>query len=476
MPKPWDLLSPDVQQRVKSPPLANASPTQVANEIYDVLGQVLSRQLSTTGNVSIGSVIIDESGIRLFSAGKNTIYLDVDGDAFFGSDLAEASTSSLIILNNDQVYNDEELSEGDILLGDNSSGAANLFWDRSTGKLQFRGGTTMQVEIDTDGSLLAGGGVVTLDNDGITLTAGATDVNYIKFQDTSNNRRIGIIYGNPGILPGVVVRGEGNAAGVVGYVHLTSYNSDASAELYLLSGFLNSSSQGFVITEGSWVFNEAGAAYADLRIEGDNIANLFVTDAGVDSLGIGTATFDSTGRQVLVFDNGTPPAGSVTDAAQLWVADVAAGNADFRMRTEGGTVGRILNVVTTVARVTDQTLTTSSEAAIQFTSEVIDDEGWHDNVTNNTRITVTEAGEYLATGYTEFATNSTGQRFVKIVDSAGNIWAYQGGLAVPSINTRLCVSGQRTMAAGAYIEMTAFQNSGGDLAINPSRLTLIKLR
>src|SRR3990167_10458324 len=157
MPKPWDLLSPDIQQRVKSPPLANASPAEVANEIYDVLGQVLSRQLSTTGNVSIGSVIIDESGIRLFSAGKNTIYLDVDGDAFFGADLAEASTSSLIVLNNYQTYNSEELFEGDILLGDNSSGAANLLWDRSAGILYFRGGTTNRGFIDNTRAATPGG-------------------------------------------------------------------------------------------------------------------------------------------------------------------------------------------------------------------------------------------------------------------------------------------------------------------------------
>ena len=47
----------------------------------------------------------------------------------------------------------ETLNSGDALLGSNASGKANLFWDASTGQLNFRGGTTTNLYIDTSGKM-----------------------------------------------------------------------------------------------------------------------------------------------------------------------------------------------------------------------------------------------------------------------------------------------------------------------------------
>ena len=439
MPKPWDLLSPDVQQRVKSPPLANASPTQVANEIYDVLGQVLSRQQSIRGNVSIGSVIIDGSGVRLFSGGRNTIYLDVDGDAFFGFDLAEASTSSLIILNNDQTYNGEELFEGDILLGDNSSGAANLLWDRSAGILYFRGGTTNRVYIDTTGALTAGGGVVILDNTGIKIdTPTARD-------DTSTINWY-----------------ENAAAATTNYARIyaigTGTGGTFSGDLYLES-FAQASGQ----TSNIHLVAQHSAVSDDAEI---------VLHSKSDS-----ETYVFLSPYLLMDGQTTEPASPIVNTAQLWADDVSSGNVDFHVRTETGIEGRILNVVTTVARTTTQTITNASNQNIAFTSEIVDDEGWHDNSTNNDRITVLEAGEYSAIAFVAFAANGTGTRNVRIKDSAGNNWGEIREPANASWGNYIVVSGQRTMAASAYVYVEVYQDSGGDLATESTlRFTLVKLR
>jgi hypothetical protein len=43
-------------------------------------------------------------------------------------------------------------------------------------------------------------------------------------------------------------------------------------------------------SEGATVFNDAGSATADFRIEGDTDANLFFVDASADKIGIGTAS------------------------------------------------------------------------------------------------------------------------------------------------------------------------------------------
>jgi hypothetical protein len=67
----------------------------------------------------------------------------------------------------------DDRKSGDVLLGDNSASKANLLWDKTAGKLLFRGGTTAQVEIGTDGKLSAGGGKVLLSAAGIALIPGA---------------------------------------------------------------------------------------------------------------------------------------------------------------------------------------------------------------------------------------------------------------------------------------------------------------
>jgi hypothetical protein len=99
----------------------------------------------------------------------------------FATNAAGAPTWSL--LNEDTTINSEALGEGDVLLGDNSASKANLLWDKSAGKLLFRGGTTMQVEIDTDGTLLAGAGKVKLNSSGITVDNSGSTTGYVRFTD-----------------------------------------------------------------------------------------------------------------------------------------------------------------------------------------------------------------------------------------------------------------------------------------------------
>lgn len=109
-----------------------------------------------------GSVEINwAEGIALKNpdTGAITVRLDPDGDAYFGSDTSDPAYTSFIVLSNAQIYNEETFGVGDILLGDNSSGKANLFWDASEGKLYFRSGTTVSVTIG-DGGIEAEWGTI----------------------------------------------------------------------------------------------------------------------------------------------------------------------------------------------------------------------------------------------------------------------------------------------------------------------------
>jgi len=155
----------------------------------------------STGDATFGEVATskfnlmwDASEGDLLLRLNTTAYFQVDGSAplmKFGSDVSAAVTTALAVFGVDQTYNGEALGASDILIGDNSTGAnndkANILWDYSTGKLLFRGGTTMQVEIGTDGKLYAGGGAVVIDGDGISITADHFSYNKLKFKSGSTD-------------------------------------------------------------------------------------------------------------------------------------------------------------------------------------------------------------------------------------------------------------------------------------------------
>lgn len=69
-------------------------------------------------------------------------------------------------------------------------------------------------------------------------------------------------------------------------------NSSGDVALFGAGGGTGVTFYGGIIADASAVFNESGGNN-DVRIEGDTNANLFVTDASADAIGIGTATPDA---------------------------------------------------------------------------------------------------------------------------------------------------------------------------------------
>jgi hypothetical protein len=64
----------------------------------------------------------------------------IDGDIFLGEDLADPAKASFHVFSKAQVYNGESMGAGDLLLGDNSEGKPNIFWDASVPEIQMRSG------------------------------------------------------------------------------------------------------------------------------------------------------------------------------------------------------------------------------------------------------------------------------------------------------------------------------------------------
>jgi len=142
------------------------------NNVYGVgLGQYASGK---------ANVLIDAAqGIRMRSYNTVKFQVQPDGDLFIGEDVSSPATTFLSIFTNGQTYNSESVSAGDVLFGNNSSGKANMFWDKSEGQLKFRGGASTELYIDTDGTLVAGAGAIKLNSGGLVITS-STDAWYGK--------------------------------------------------------------------------------------------------------------------------------------------------------------------------------------------------------------------------------------------------------------------------------------------------------
>jgi hypothetical protein len=103
--------------------------------------------------------------------GQPKIVGDGAGNIYIGSNAGEAAGTHFSVFANDGTYNGEAVGAGDLLIGDNSASKANILWDKSAGQLKFRGGTTTQLYIDTDGTMVAGAGNVELNSGGLSLYA-----------------------------------------------------------------------------------------------------------------------------------------------------------------------------------------------------------------------------------------------------------------------------------------------------------------
>ena len=137
---------------------------------------------------------------------------------------------------------------------------------------------------------------------------------------------------------------------------------------------------------------------------------------------------------------------------------------------------------------TVQTLTTSVITSITFTTEDLDDDpngaSNHSTSSNTSRYVAPYSGWYLISGVVAFAANATGLRSTR--------WAVNGsvvlnsGVDVTSVTAstqEVAANTQKVfLTAGDYVELQAFQSSGGNLNTvygsdhNGSRLSVMWVR
>ena len=108
--------------------------------------------------------------------------------------------------------------------------------------------------------------------------------------------------------------------------------------------------------------------------------------------------------------------------------------------------------------------TSGAFQAVTFNSERYDVGACHSTVSNTSRLTVPsgEGGKYLIGGCVQWFTNATGRRILKLrVNGTTDI--AQVELALVSSESGGIVQTEYALAAGDYVELHAFQSSGGAL-------------
>jgi hypothetical protein len=263
---------------------------------------IINREFVQVGNVGRGDYVeIDHDSLSLFGNGLLHIDIQTDGDLFIGSDISSPSTTYFAIFANNQTYNTESVKAGDMLIGDNSTSKANIFWDESEGQLKFRGGKTTELYLDTDGSLVAGDGDVELDSSGLTLNPGTESTKKIKVDD--GGVLIAEFYGytDPGVSSqlSLVGRGRGGSGPVTheGLIEVIAITDDGAAHdgaasvtltMETASDKISISAGLFVASKGA-TFNELGGDN-DFRIESDAYTHIFFVDAGANCIGINNSS------------------------------------------------------------------------------------------------------------------------------------------------------------------------------------------
>lgn len=119
----------------------------------------------------------------------------------------------------------------------------------------------------------------------------------------------------------------------------------------------------------------------------------------------------------------------------------------------------------------DGSLANTTWDAINLGVEAYDSHAAHDNTTNNTRLVAPEAGLYTVTAHLTFATNSAGVRGLDVRKNANAVQTGGTDLALVIIagngttEARLIASFDVQLVASDYIEVFAYQSSGGALNV-----------
>jgi hypothetical protein len=122
-----------------------------------------------------------------------------------------------------------------------------------------------------------------------------------------------------------------------------------------------------------------------------------------------------------------------------------------------------------VYRNSAQTLSNNTQTTINWNAEQYDTNGFHDNSTNNNRLTIPsgKGGYYLVNLFVAFEAASSGTRSTQIYTDTGDLYCNSSVITAGTPYGSSCAtSAVIYMNAGQYFEAKATQRSGGNLDLS----------
>ena len=130
-------------------------------------------------------------------------------------------------------------------------------------------------------------------------------------------------------------------------------------------------------------------------------------------------------------------------------------------------------------RTATQSIADITATAVSFTAaDSWDTDSFHSTVSNQSRLTVPSGlgGKYLIVASANWANNSTGWRDLSIrANGSTNLAAARVGTGTANPYAISTITTVEQLAAGTYIEVTIWQNSGAALDITAANVTILQV-
>jgi hypothetical protein len=170
------------------------------------------------------------------------------------------------------------------------------------------------------------------------------------------------------------------------------------------------------------------------------------------------------------------PGLSVASAGTADTANTAssAGTANTVENGAIGTAQLASTIPAASAYTTGQTITSGSHTIVALNGENYDTAGMHDNVFDNSRVTAPVDGIYAANGLVEWEADTSGARLLRLQKN-GSVQIASVNQAPVTAATAQSVTAYVALAAGEYVEMLIFQDSGGPLDLSPPQNASLQL-
>ena len=228
----------------------------------------------------------------------------------------------------------------------------------------------------------------------------------------------------------------------------------------------------------------AADAVDGTKLADDAIDSEHYTDASIDLAHMSVNSVDSDQYVDSSIDTAHIAASQITNAlmaddaigvAELSATGTASSSTFLRGDNAWATAGAT-DIGALVYKSAYQSISNDSLTTITFDLETYDTDTIHDNSTNNSRLTCKTAGKYIIFGRIIYAANATGVRGLKLLHNGNAMFDYINSPGSGNLSGGVSVTEVKLLAVDDYVELQAYQTSGGNLNVKYTTFTVFGMQ